>query len=72
MDEWGFGDDDTPEPDNSREIQDMLTVCLDNVEGSGLDFIESLSAQFEAKGYLSEAQVMSLEKFYDNLPESVK
>lgn len=50
------------EPD---EIQEMLDHLLERLSGSILEFVESLDAQYTAKGYLTDKQQAALQKIYD-------
>ena len=48
------------------EIEEMFEVCLVEVDGPAVGFIESLYEQWEEKQFLTEKQIESLEKFYEN------
>lgn len=47
--------------------EQVIEACLDNVQGSAHDFIESLADQYRSRGSLSPRQKESLLKFYRNI-----
>lgn len=51
------------------EIEEMFEVCLLEVDGPGVGFIESLYDQWEEKQFLTEKQIEALEKFYERCQE---
>lgn len=51
----------------AEEIEEMFDSTLAEVDGPAVGFLESLYEQWEEKKWLSEKQIESLEKFYNNL-----
>jgi len=49
-----------------EKIRAMLDLCLNEVEGDALEFIESLEEYFNKRGTLTDKQLKALEKFYGN------
>ena len=52
--------------ESTEEIEEMLSTCIQNVNGSAFDFIDSLYRFYNSRGYLTPKQIRSLRKFYDN------
>jgi hypothetical protein len=57
---------------SAEELEEMFDTVLANIDGPSVGFIESLYEQWEEKKWLSEKQIASLEKFYDNIDEGKK
>lgn len=50
-----------------NEIVEMLDTCMNHLEGSALEFIESLNDYYEKNGKLTEKQIDALTRFHDNI-----
>ena len=59
--------DELGEEHTEDEINEMFEECLDQVEGDGQSFIESLHNQWEEKSSLSPKQISGLKRFYENI-----
>jgi hypothetical protein len=65
----GEGSMDRLSDDEIDELQDKIDYVLDHCRGDFGTFIESLDAQLEERGWLSEKQIASLDKAYDRQKE---
>ncbi len=54
--------------EKNPEIEKMLATCLQSIQSrSGLKFIQSLADWYKSKGFLTQKQKDSLERWYDNV-----